>query len=319
MKMQWATRDNENFMPAGESVPKLESGFYQAVTTGGMFPQLVIRKHKLVTDNLIVLEDSPSEVVISSVKKFWDAKAIFEKHGIVHKRSILLEGPPGTGKTSIANMVAAFVKDNGGVVFFTDQRSFPSTEEALKLFRQIQSEPVLVVLEDFDSFMVNERYIQTLMQLLDGSDQINNVVFLSTTNYIENIDPRFIKRPSRIDEILHVGTPSEKTRRSYFKTLLTEFGMGDSELDAWVKATEGLLVSHLREAVIAVKVLGRPLAETVERLRHMVPEENNKSKTGMRNIVAQIQATERELDRLYRKRSEIPVMAGNPFADEEED
>lgn len=284
MKLQWATRDNENFMPAGETVPKLEPGFYQATTTGGMIPQLVVKKHPLVTDNLIVLEDSPAEVVISSIKKFWDAKPLFAKHGIVHKRSILLEGPPGTGKTSIANMVAHFVRESGGIVFFANAATFITTEEALKLFRQTQPEPVLVILEDLDLFMMHEKYIQILMHLLDGSDQINNVVFLSTTNYLEDIDVRFTKRPSRIDEILHVGTPSPITRRSYFKTLLAEFGMGEHELETWVKATEGLLVSHLREAVIAVKVLGRPLAETVERLQSMVPKDRKSQQLKKRQL-----------------------------------
>lgn len=308
---QWATNDSEMFIPCGDSVAKLTPGYYQAGTTGGMFPQPFVKKLNLVTDNLLVLADSPAEIVINSIKKFWDAKPLFAKHGIVHKRSILMEGPPGTGKTSIANIVAKFVVEQGGIAFFANTGSFFSTEAMLQHFRKVQSEPVLVILEDLDQFMVHEKYIQALMHLMDGADQINNVVFLSTTNYMENIDPRFTKRPSRIDEILHVGTPSAKTRRSYLQGILTEFGVVEVELEAWVKATDGLLISHLREAVIAVKVLGRPLAETVERLRHMVPEEGMKNGRGTpQAIQAQIQATERQLDRLYRQQSSIPVQAG---------
>lgn len=273
--IQWA-QDGNGFAPCGATVSKLQPGCYQPSTTGGMFPQLVVNAITPVTDNLLVLEDSPVESVTKGIQKFWQAADRYKKYGIIHKRGVLLEGPPGTGKTSIANLIAEFFVKKGGVVFFTGARSnLYETKEALQKFRAIQAEPLLIVIEEFDLIRDVED-VDMVMQMMDGVDQINNVVFLCTTNFLERIDPRFVQRPSRIDEIIHVGTPSAVARRSYLSNLLRFFGGIDdaATLEEFVLKTDGLLLAHVKEAVIAVRVLEQPLDATVVRLRGMMARES---------------------------------------------
>jgi SpoVK/Ycf46/Vps4 family AAA+-type ATPase len=267
---QWA-QVGEGFMPCGETQQTLKPGFYKPSTTGGMFPQMVINPVTPVTDNLLVLADSPVASVVDSIQKFWKAEERYKRSSVIHKRGILMEGPPGTGKTSIANLIAKFVVENGGVTFFGGADSIYMLRSAMTAFRKIQAEPLLIIIEEFDLLNDDEDSVDTVMQMMDGIDQINNIVFLCTTNYVERIDDRFTKRPSRIDEIIHVGLPTKIARKAYLEELLIHFGGSLSEVAEFVTATDGLLISHLKEAVIATKILERPLQETVTRLRAMVP------------------------------------------------
>lgn len=270
---QWS-HNGPGFRPCGPTQPKLTPGFYRPILVESMMgSQTFIEPISIVTDDLVMLEDSPVGYVTNSIQRFWKGKNLYAKHGIVHKRGIMLEGPPGTGKTSVANMISKFFVENGGLVFYTGADSFPATLDAVKWLRQIQDEPVLLVMEEFDRYMRHAEVVDALMQLLDGAASVDNVVFLATTNYVKKIDPRFTKRPSRFDDIVHVGIPSATARKSYLQKLIIEFGGDASEVETYVTATDGLLLAHLKEAVIATKVLGQSLEFVVTRLRDMVPKD----------------------------------------------
>jgi SpoVK/Ycf46/Vps4 family AAA+-type ATPase len=279
MNKQWAAVGS-SFTPISDQVSKsISAGYYRPDLTGGMQPQLVITPVNLVTDNLLVLEDFPVEHVVSNIKKFWSKAEQYKRNGLIHKRGIMLEGPPGTGKTSISNLIAKFFIESGGVVFFGGVHNIANGAmgAAIEHFRDIQKNPLLVVIEEFDQIMGKSQWKDLMMQLMDGATQIDNVVYLLSTNFIDRIDQRFTKRPSRIDEIIHVGQPSEKTRKAYLKVMLEMYEGSASEVDEWAKATDGLLLSHLKEAVIAVKILDHPLDTTITRLRAMVPEAKKKN------------------------------------------
>lgn len=292
MSKQWAGL-GKGFTPTGSDLLKaMPAGYYRPDLTGGMMPQLVINPIALVTDDLLVLEDFPVEHVVKNIEKFWGKAAQYKRNGLIHKRGFLLEGPPGTGKTSISNLIAKFFVENGGVVFYGNVANIGQgvMGAAIEEFRSIQTTPLLVVVEEFDQLMLKAPWKDTMMQLMDGANQIDNVVYLLSTNFIQKIDQRFTKRPSRIDEIIHVGSPSEKTRKAYLEAMLNKYeGIGE-DLNVWVKATEGLLLSHLKEAVVAVKILDHPLESTIARLRTMIPDA--KPKTGPKNAWAVAQAVE---------------------------
>ena len=90
---------------------------------------------------------------------------------------------------------------------------------------------------------------------------------VATTNYPEQLDRRFVARPRRFDRVVRIDAADERTRRSYLVTKLP--GADAAELERWVRATDGLSLAALAEAVISVRCLGNAFEETIALLRRM--------------------------------------------------
>ncbi len=83
----------------------------------------------------------------------------------------------------------------------------------------------------------------------------------------EQLDRRFVARPRRFDRVVRIDAADELTRRSYLAAKLP--GADAAELERWVRATEGLSLAALAEAVISVRCLGNGFEETIALLRRM--------------------------------------------------
>jgi SpoVK/Ycf46/Vps4 family AAA+-type ATPase len=124
------------------------------------------------------------------------------------------------------------------------------------------------MIEDIDAIIT--RYGEaSLLALLDGELQIDNVVTIATTNYPEQLDARFVNRPSRFDEIIYIGMPSAPAREVFLKKKNKRLASNSVELAKWVKATDGWSIAHMRELIVAIECLDNPFDETVERLKKM--------------------------------------------------
>ena len=219
-------------------------------------------------DELLILPDSKTEQVLTSVNYFWTREEAFRKHGLLWKRGLLLWGPPGSGKTSCLQQISSQIVDLGGLSIYCNNPTI--TAEALRILRVIEPlRPVVVMLEDLDSIV--DRFGEAdLLALLDGELQIDNVVFIATTNYPENLDKRFICRPSRFDEVIYIGMPKASARREYLVKKNPRLLEVPEQLDYWVSTTKGFSIAQLKEVIVAVECLECDLDKTVERLRKMV-------------------------------------------------
>ena len=76
-------------------VKKMKAGVYKLVVRNS---QLDCVHQTLSSDGLCMLPDSTSSFILDEVKKFWESAETFKKFDMLHKRGILLEGSPGTGR-----------------------------------------------------------------------------------------------------------------------------------------------------------------------------------------------------------------------------
>jgi SpoVK/Ycf46/Vps4 family AAA+-type ATPase len=258
-------RNNNSFYTAGASYPSLPAGVYEAKRS---MRGLYFDKREVVTDDLLRLPDSTSELVISEIRRFWQLKDRFADLGFLHKRGILLYGPPGSGKTSTVMFLTKNMIDDGGVVFLAGSDP-DDLSDGLAEFRQVEPDRnVVVILEDLDCLISGyDDEEEKFLSILDGEKSITNVVYLATTNYPEKLGKRIINRPSRFDRVVKISAPSAAARLSYLKE--RRLGLSEMELMTWVEKTNGLTVAHLKELIVSVACFGNDLDEQIQRLREM--------------------------------------------------
>ena len=224
-----------------------------------------------ITDSLIILPDSASEEVIATVEDFWTKKDLFHKYGFLWKRGVLLWGPPGSGKTCTVEIIARNIVKAGGVAMYMKDPNFGTF--AINAFREVEpNRPMVIMMEDIDS-LISDFGDSAILNLLDGADQIENVLFIATTNYPEKLDKRIRNRPSRFDIVKLIDMPSAAARAEYLRVKdYCRFGNGNNSLllETWVEETEGFSVAHLKEVIISVEVFGMPFDVTIRRLRLMM-------------------------------------------------
>jgi len=95
-------------------------------------------------------------------------------------------------------------------------------------------------------------------------------VYIATTNYPEKLQERITNRPSRFDRRYKVETPNDEIRRAYILHKLKEEDVENVDIEEWVKRTDGMSLSHLKEVVISVIVMGRTFEETMSNLDELV-------------------------------------------------
>src|SRR5271154_1720573 len=271
-KIQWAVLPNDTFTAIGATVSHLPPAIYTLSSDGAV---IFFNKTKVLTDNLIELDDSAALKIIAGIERFWESKDKFDQFGILFKRGILMWGPAGSGKTATVNMLMNDLVKRGGMVVIV--QSPPCAIKGLHELRRIEPDrPIIVVLEDIEE-MINNYGEHGLLGLLDGEHQVSNVVVLATTNYPEYLGERIINRPSRFDEVILVDMPSAKARYRYLKHVLKDT-VAEAELAKWVAATDKLSIAHLRELIVATQCLGRPYAEVVDRLKRMKIRPNSEKR-----------------------------------------
>ena len=218
---QWQEGACGAFRPSAKTIPALPSGVYTPEMD--QYGPFLLRKN-IAADDLLELPDSVNASVLAAMGRFWASRDRYVKHGLLYKRGLLLWGPPGSGKTATVQLVIAQLLKQGGIVVLADNPRL--LEILLAPIRQIEpARNLIVVLEDIDE-IINSHGEKSLLSLLDGEAQVDNIVYLATTNYPDRLGARIVNRPSRFDERIFVGMPSAVARRSYLDRVAGEkFGL----------------------------------------------------------------------------------------------
>jgi len=261
--VQWMSADEETYAPAMPVTRKLDPGFYEIKATmqGIFFVKIATGK-----EGLIKFPETTSDAVVKEIETFWEAEKNFREHKLAFKRGIILYGPPGSGKTcTIKLVIENVIKRNGVVIKFSSPGVF---EDGMTILRKIQPHtPVIALMEDLDAILYrcNE---SDVINLLDGVTQVDKTVFLATTNYPEKLGSRIMNRPSRFDKKFFIGMPNEESRKIYFDHI-GKGKLSQAEIGHWVKDTDGLSISHLKELFVAVKILGDEYVNAINTLKDM--------------------------------------------------
>ena len=154
----------------------------------------------------------------------------FLSYGIPYKFNILLEGYPGTGKSSLIHSIASELDMNLATVSFDKDMNDKCFLRALKKL----PENTILVLEDIDTCFKDRtdkgNYVALtlggLLNTLDGPSSIFKQIIIMTTNYKCNLDSALI-RPGRIDKVIHFDYADKRQIELIFNKFIKDTTLFD--------------------------------------------------------------------------------------------
>lgn len=203
----------------------------------------------------LVLPGGLREILEMHTVGFFESKDDFEQLGVPWKRGLLLTGPPGNGKT---HLIRALLKRLAVPRLIV--KSFgDDADDVQEVFDKVRElAPCVLVLEDIDS-LIRPALLSTVLNSLDGTEPLDGVLVLATTNHPEKLDPAIRNRPSRFDRVLEFGPPAFEQRLVLLRKLLSRgpasMRLTSVQLKKVAEMAEGFSYAYLKELAISSAVV----------------------------------------------------------------
>ncbi|KAH0627750.1 hypothetical protein JD844_008036 [Phrynosoma platyrhinos] len=193
----------------------------------------------------------------------------FLKFGMTPSKGVLFYGPPGCGKTLLAKAIANecqanFISIKGPellTMWFGESEA--NVREIFDKARQ--AAPCVLFFDELDSIAkarggnigdgggAADRVINQILTEMDGMSTKKNVFIIGATNRPDIIDPAIL-RPGRLDQLIYIPLPDEKSRVAILKANLRKSPVAkasltssDVDLDFLAKMTNGFSGADLTE------------------------------------------------------------------------
>lgn len=279
---QWTVHDaGISFVPCNQTIREVPAGIYR-INYSNQRGYYLNKNNEVLSDNVLQLPIPACEEIISDIESFWELKDQFVKYRMVYKRGILVYGPPGCGKSyMMQTIISNLVKRNGVVIVVNTVGDMENFVSFIQRFRTIEpNRPVIVIFEDIDNIIEGgQNMISALLNILDGVNQIDNVVYLATTNYPEKLQERMSNRPSRFDRVYHIDLPNAEVRRFYVQHKVDSTDIKGIDVDKWTEETEGLSLSHIKELIVSVVILKKKFEDVMLHFKDMKKPKSSRGST----------------------------------------
>lgn len=203
----------------------------------------------------------------------------FLKFGMTPSKGVLFYGPPGCGKTLLAKAIANecqanFISIKGPemlTMWFGESEA--NVREVFDKARQ--AAPCVLFFDELDSIAkarggnlgdaggAADRVINQILTEMDGMSNKKNVFIIGATNRPDIIDPAIL-RPGRLDQLIYIPLPDEKSRIQILKANLRKSPVSDEvDLLQMAKVTKGFSGADLTE--ICQRACKLAIRESIEK------------------------------------------------------
>lgn len=193
-----------------------------------------------------------------------------QKFGLSHRRKILLAGPPGTGKTMTASVLANEMNLPLLIVSMDKMVTKYMGETGAKLrliFDAIKERNGIYLFDEFDAIGAergNENEVGEMRRVLNAflqfiENDFSESLIIAATNNLSVLDPALFRR---FDDVIYFKNPDKAEAALLFKNILGSF-LGDIKPETISIEIEGLshaeislgCIDAIKEAILADKIV----------------------------------------------------------------
>ena len=197
-------------------------------------------------------KDAVTEYVINPIK--------YPQHynySFADNKAVLLEGPPGTGKTTFAKAVAKEINQPFALINVAQLvncyvgetgKNIDKVFAALRDYTERNNCGLTVFFDELDEIAkkrggddkASSSAVPALLRNMDGVKQNKNFLILANTNCMEMLDDGIL---DRFRKRIHIPLPDKHMRLSFFKSKLSELEqeyVSQLDIDGFAEMSEGL-------------------------------------------------------------------------------
>lgn len=183
--------------------------------------------------------------------------------GVPTPKGVLLHGPPGCGKTLIAN---ALMEETGAHVVIINgpeimaRKGGESEANLRQAFEEAQQKsPAIIFMDELDSIApkrdqaqgeTEKRIVSQLLTLMDSLKPNSNVIVIGATNR-PNVIESALRRPGRFDRELEIAIPDEEGRFEILQIKTKDMKTApDIDLFQIARDTHGFIGADLQQLTL---------------------------------------------------------------------
>ncbi|CAB9501036.1 Transitional endoplasmic reticulum ATPase [Seminavis robusta] len=183
--------------------------------------------------------------------------------GVPTPKGVLLHGPPGCGKTLVAN---ALVEETGAHIVIINgpeimaKKGGESESNLRQAFEEaMEKAPSIIFMDELDSIApkrdqaqgeTEKRVVSQLLTLMDSLKSSSNVMVIGATNR-PNVIESALRRPGRFDRELEIVIPDEDGRHEILKIKTKDMDLAaDVDLFQIARDTHGYVGADLQQLTL---------------------------------------------------------------------
>lgn len=204
----------------------------------------------------IFINEQKKNEIIADMDSFVKAKQFYFSRNIPYRRGYLFEGPPGTGKSSLASALASYFKKD---IHSLNLKSLADDNQFRRLMGNVSNGSILLV-EDIDGYFDGRKSetkinFSSFLNEISGIKCREDIILIVTTNHKSKIDEALM-RSGRLDVHVQIGLPSALEVNAYLswfysKEIKAIFG----PIDYNMADVENICVQNKYDAARAIELL----------------------------------------------------------------